>query len=310
MAKKIAFVSCAYATYRDSQPAWKQILAAKPDVLLMLGDNAYMSWYGSDWDFKALEDCYRAQFAVKEFRAVIDSIPTLAIWDDHDCGPDDTFGAEAPPDRLAKTREMFDRWMGFARNNNPPHMYCTYEDLPEVKIVMLDVRSYRTSSAAEHATLLGAAQEKWLWEQLDPDTAPQKLLTIVASGTGFSVGKPGHRVEDYKSVADGIRSRLAFQPGGAGSLGRRALFLGGDVHYNKFVTHKAGFYEAISSGVACFLPHTYTESDFVPERYSDNWGLITIGDARVQIDFFANPHTKGNPSRRVIDIDSWTVPKN
>lgn len=78
--QKMAFVSCAYGTCRDAQPAWTEILAAKPDLLLMLGDNAYMSWYGDEWDFKALEDRYRAQFAVKEFRAVIDSTPTLATW--------------------------------------------------------------------------------------------------------------------------------------------------------------------------------------------------------------------------------------
>ncbi|MCU7369931.1 alkaline phosphatase D family protein [Paucibacter sp. O1-1] len=309
MATKIAFVSCAYGTYRKTQPAWEDILAAKPDLLPMLGDNAYMSWYGSTWDFKALEDCYRAQFAVKEFRAVIESVPTLAIWDDHDCGPDDTLGAEAPPQYVATTREMFDRWFGFARNNNRPHMYCTYDDLPEVRVVMLDVRTYRTSSKAANPTLLGDAQEKWLWKQLDPARTEQKRFTIIGSGTGFSVGKPGHRVADYRSVADGIRSRLAFHPGSAGSLGRRALFLAGDVHYNKFVSHPEGFHEAISSGVACFIPKTYTEDEFVPERYADNWGLITISDTQICVDFHANPHTTGGASRRVIAIEDWTVAK-
>ena len=307
--KKIAFVSCAYGTYRDSQPAWKEILAAKPDLLLMLGDNAYMSWYGGEWNFKALEECYRAQFAVNEFRAAIDSIPTLAIWDDHDAGPDDTLGAEVAAGNIGRTREMFDRWMGFARNNNRPHMYCTYNNMPDVQIVMLDVRTYRTSSQAVSPTLLGDAQDQWLWERLDPQDTPQRRFTIVASGTGFSVGKPQHRVADYGSVADGLRSRLAFRRGDATDPGRRALFLGGDVHYNKFVSHPSGFHEAISSGVACFIPKTYIEADFVPERYSDNWGLITIEEQQVHIDFHANQNTKGNPSRQTIDIESWAVVK-
>jgi hypothetical protein len=307
--KKIAFVSCAYGTYRSVQPAWKEILAAKPDLLLMLGDNAYMSWWGSDWDFDALEACYRAQFAVKEFRAVIDTVPTLAIWDDHDCGPDDTCGAEVLKENLAATREKFDRWMGFALNNNRPHMYCTYDDLPGVKIVMLDGRTYRTSSKAAKPSLLGDAQEKWLWDRLDPQVTSQRPVTIIGSGSAFSQGAAGQKVGDYKGVADGLRSRLAFRPGGGTDIGRRALFLGGDVHYNRFATDEVGFHEAISSGVACFVPKTYSEKEFQPARYSDNWGLITIDDKRVQIDFHANSNTKGNPRRRIIDIASWTVVK-
>lgn len=309
-ATKIAFVSCAYGTYRKSQPAWKQILEAKPDLLLMLGDNAYMSWYGSKWDFDALEDCYRAQFAVKEFRAVIDSVPTLAIWDDHDCGPDDTMGAEVPAANLAKTREMFDRWMAFARNNNRPNMYCTYEDLPDVRVVMLDVRTYRASSLATNPTLLGDAQAHWLWTQLDQKTTPQRRFTIVASGTGFSVGKKKHRVKDYVSVAKNLRSSLAFRSGDAVDPGRRALFLGGDVHYNKFVSHPSGFHEAISSGVACFVPGTQDKTQFTPDRFADNWGLITIDDPQVHVDFYANSNSIGNPARKTIDIESWAALKD
>jgi phosphodiesterase/alkaline phosphatase D-like protein len=305
--KKIAFVSCAYGTYRPVQPAWEEILAVKPDLLLMLGDNAYMSWYGNHWDFKALEECYRAQFAIKEFRAVIDTVPTLAIWDDHDCGPNDTCGAEVSKDDIATTRGMFNHWMGFALNNNRPHMYCTYDDLPGVKVVMLDVRTYRTSSGAIQPSLLGGAQESWLWDSLDERTSSQKLITIVGSGSAFSAGAPGHQFRDYKGVAEGLKERLAFRAGDGADIGRRALFLGGDVHYNQFVTHDVGFHEAISSGVACFKPRTDSEANFLPARHSDNWGLITIDDTHLQVEFHVNAHTNGNPRRRNIDIASWTV---
>jgi alkaline phosphatase D len=304
---KIAFVSCAYATYRPTQPAWEQILAAKPDLLLMLGDNAYMSWYGSEWDFKALENCYKAQFDVPAFRELIASVPTLAVWDDHDCGPDDTCGAEVPKDFLATTREKFDRWMGFARNNNRPHMYCTYRDIPDVQVLMLDGRTYRTGSQAAHPTMLGDVQEEWLWAQLDPHQHPQAGITIVATGTGLSVGKPGHRVQDYPTFAATLRSKLAFRDGDDVDAGRRALFLGGDVHYNSFKSHPEGFHEAVSSGVACFNPRTYVESEFVEDRYSDNWGLITIDELQVQVEFHANAHTNGNPAPRVIDRETWKV---
>jgi hypothetical protein len=306
--QKIAFVSCAYATHRPVQPAWRQILDAKPDLLLMLGDNAYMDWAGSlNWDFEALEKCYREQFDVSDFNAVIKSVPTLAIWDDHDCGPNDTFGAEAPPEKLAKTRALFDKWMGFAVNNNRPNMYCSYEGLADVKVLMLDVRTFRTRASAKPPVLLGVEQEKWLWKQLDPVSTPQKRITIIGSGSVFSIGKGPDRVVLHESVAEGLKSRLAFRPGGGTDIGRRALFLGGDVHYNAFHTHAEGFHEAISSGVACFKPRTESEAQFVPENYADNWGLITIDESQVRIDFHANALATRNPRPQIIDTATWAA---
>ncbi|MBQ0942283.1 alkaline phosphatase D family protein [Ideonella sp. 4Y16] len=301
-ATKIAFVSCAYATYRRDQPAWAQILEAQPDLLLMLGDNAYMSWDGTDWLFDKLEDCYVDQFKVPTFRRLIDSVPTLAVWDDHDCGPNDTYGAEAPPDYLATTREKFDRWMGFARNNNRPHMYCSYRDIPNVQVLMLDGRTYRTRPDKWKPVLFGQAQEQWLAEQLDPTLYRQPAITIVATGSAFS---EGDSVSKYPAEAKRLRELLAFREGDAADSGRRALFLGGDIHRNHFFTHPEGFHELISSGVACFKPRTYVESEFVESRYSDNWGLITLDESQVRVEFFANAHTQGNPKAQVIDIATW-----
>ncbi len=302
---RIAFVSCAYATHRPVQPAWAQIRDAQPDLLLMLGDNAYMNWWEPEWNFDALEACYRAQFEVPAFRALIDEAPTLAIWDDHDCGPDNTLGAHADPARLARTREMFDRWMGFALNAGRPEMHAVYDALPGVRVLMLDVRTHRTSSQAEGATLLGAAQEAWLWQQLDPAQTPQREITIVASGSGFSEGAKDHRVQDYTRFADTLRRELAFRAGGGADVGRRALFLAGDVHRNMFKSHPQRFHEALSSGVACFLPQTYDYPDFTPARHTDNWGLITVDEAAVTVHFHANAHTPRNPRPRRIDRRTW-----
>jgi alkaline phosphatase D len=302
---KIAFVSCAYASYRPVQPAWAQIREAQPDLLLMLGDNAYMNWYQTVWDFDALEACYRAQFEVPEFRTLIAQVPTLAVWDDHDCGPNDTLGAMAEPANLARTRAMFDRWMGFALNAGRPEMHAAYDALPGVRVLMLDVRSHRTTSTADGATVLGAAQEAWLWRQLDAAQTPPREITIVASGSGFSKGAEGHRVQDYTRFAGELRRELAFRAGGGADPGRRALFLAGDVHYNAFESHPEGFHEALSSGVACFQPKTYDYADFTPARHSDNWGLLTIDDDAVTVRFFANAITPRNPRPRRIDRRSW-----
>lgn len=316
MPTKIAFVSCAYATYRRWQPAWAQIREAKPDLLLMLGDNAYMAWDGhqdANWAPSQLDQCYADLFKQEHFRWLTENVPTLAIWDDHDTGPNDTYGATLPPAKLKEVRDLFDRWMGFAINNNRPHLYCSYLGIPDVKILMLDVRSYRTPASDPAATLLGKDQENWLWNELDEQRTPQRRITIVCSGTGFSKGAPGQTVQDYKDFANLLKQRLAFRSGGDHDQGRRALFLAGDIHQNEFRTlAEVGLHEALSSGVACFPIGTKTvDATTENTRRIDKWGLLTIDDETVGLDFQGwskRPPALGpEPLRVRIGIDDWRV---
>ena len=315
MPTKIAFVSCAYATERKQQPAWAEIRAAKPDLLILLGDNAYMSWAGSpyvakDWNFESLESCYRAQFEVVDFKWLVDHVPTLAIWDDHDAGPNDTVGSTAPRDFLAATREKFDRWMSFARNSNRPHMYCSYLDIPDVRIIMLDVRTYRTLHDASNSTLLGPDQEAWLWRQLDPAITPQRKITIVCSGTGFTQGAKKQKVMDYRVFAKELKSRLEFRAGGADDVGRRSLFLAGDIHRNFCETIEGTkIHEALSSGVACYAAGS--GDNLIGDNECDNWALMTLGDAAIDLEFFGRPDSPDrwyiNNFKRRININDWSL---
>ena len=121
---RIAFVSCAHPVLCPVQPAWHAIAAAEPDLLLLLGDNTYMSWEGKKWLIDDLRDNYAKQFAVPGFKRLLQTTPHLAIWDDHDFGWNDCVGSELDAGQLAATRALFDQHLGSAFNNNPPHMYC------------------------------------------------------------------------------------------------------------------------------------------------------------------------------------------
>lgn len=335
MTTKIAFVSCAYATRRPKQPAWQDILDKVPDLnlLLLLGDTAYMNWgdlpedfdalNNEVWDFKSLNECYEIQFNIKSFRKLIAKVPTLAIWDDHDCGINDVCGAEFP-EQVKKSRALFDHWMKFAVNAGRPEMYAVYDKLPDVRILMLDGRSERTLPTAVNPTMLGSKQEDWLWEQLSPASV-QRPITILANGVGLSQGSPVEVVKAYTNFWDKLRKELSFRanPSGVtGDCGRRALFLAGDIHRNAFIPFerepfKNGpleserIYEVLSSGVACFIPKTYRTEQFTPDRYNDNWGLITIDEINVRIDFHGQPDSPGkkdpNNFTRVIRRSDWQV---
>ena len=327
MTTKIAFVSCAYATHRPGQIAWQQILDTAPDLnlLLLLGDTAYMGWGDTwddknkkwipePWDFAALNHCYEEQFKIESFSKLIAKIPTLAIWDDHDCGVNNVRGAEFP-ERVKKSRALFDQWMGFAVNAGRPEMYDVYDKLPDVRILMLDGRSYRTLPTAANATMLGPEQEKWLWKQLDPAQSVQRPITIVANGVGLSEGSKVEVVKAYKSFSNRLLKELSFRakPSGApGDYGRRSIFLAGDIHRNHFRHfEEKRIYEVLSSGVACFIPNTITVKDFTADRHTDNWGLITIDEENVTIDFHGLPDKPDNWNQnnftRVIRRSDWQV---
>lgn len=339
MTTKIAFVSCAYATYRKEQPAWQQILDQVPDLnlLLLLGDTAYMGWGDTwddknkkwipeSWDFAALNHCYEEQFKIKAFRELIakPNVSTLAIWDDHDCGVNNVCGATVP-EQVKKSRALFDKWMGFAVNAGRPEMYDVYDMLPDVRILMLDGRSYRTAPTAANATMLGLEQEKWLWKQLDPAQTVQRPITIVANGVGLSQGSDGEVVQAYAGFWEKLRGELSFRdkPSGvSGDGGRRTLYVAGDIHRNKFLPFEENpekngpieserIHQAFSSGVACFITKTYTIDQFTPDRHTDNWGLITIDEHNVTIDFHGLPDKPGNWNQNnftsVIRRSDWQV---
>jgi len=291
---RIAFVSCANIELRPQQPAWDEIAADPPDLLLLLGDTTYMSWTGTTWDLQALKQNYELQFQVPAFSKLIDTVPTLAIWDDHDLGPDDTCGAELmPKEKLAESRALFNHYLAKARNDNPPHMHCSY-DIGEVRVIMLDVRSFRTFSTRDAPTVLGHAQEQWLWQQLADNPKP---YTIVASGSVMDRGVTGHKLSDYKAFYKRLQSELRHLPADpkdpTAPKPRKVLFVSGDIHDNRWKVWP-GFFEATSSGVACVKG---TE-----QQPTDNWGLLTLGAETLTVELHGHaPSYRGTHRLRLRD---------
>jgi len=86
---RIAIASCCRIQWQRRQPARRAIAKAKPDLVLLLGDNVYMREYKDParWDHVHLENRYCEQFREPDFRALTDTTPFMATWDDHDFGP-------------------------------------------------------------------------------------------------------------------------------------------------------------------------------------------------------------------------------
>ena len=92
----IAFGSCLKQT--RPQPIWESVLASKPDVFVLLGDNIY----GDTRDMENLRSRWNAFAAVPGFKKLRADCRLLAIWDDHDYGENDA-GREFPPKAESQT---------------------------------------------------------------------------------------------------------------------------------------------------------------------------------------------------------------
>ena len=70
------------------QSSWYLLLAQQPAFHLLLGDNAYINTVEPREIWRA----HRRQRRVPQFATVIRRVPTYAMWDDHDFGPNDSDG--------------------------------------------------------------------------------------------------------------------------------------------------------------------------------------------------------------------------
>ncbi len=180
---RISFGSC--AKQDQPQPIWDAIVAGKPDMFLLLGDNIY----GDTNDMQLLRKKYRQLEEQPGFAKLRAACPVLATWDDHDFGRDDS-GAEF--EFRKESQQVFLDFIQ-AKPDDPRRqrdgIYSSSIYGPpgrRVQVILLDARYFRSPlkkgfSAREpgegyrgryvpnddpQATVLGDAQWQWLEEQL------------------------------------------------------------------------------------------------------------------------------------------------
>lgn len=86
---RLGFGSC--AKQDKPQPIWNAVVAGKPQLFMMIGDNIY----GDTEDMDLLRRKYELLGAQPGFLALRQACPVLATWDDHDLGANDA-GADYP----------------------------------------------------------------------------------------------------------------------------------------------------------------------------------------------------------------------
>lgn len=171
---RFAFGSCVGYRGYSAAAAFGEMAARRNfDLLLMLGDNHY----GDTTKPDLLRDFNHMLRTVDGFTSLVREIPTYAIWDDHDYGPNNSDGTTAGKEDSLR---IFKDWWanpGYGEENNPG---CYYRfSRSGVDFFMLDVRYHRTPNKTPEdgkKTMLGAQQLEWIKAGLAASKAKFKII--------------------------------------------------------------------------------------------------------------------------------------
>ena len=240
---RIAFGSCSKVSQFNSGPIYKTIAKERPDMALFIGDNSYfIVGNGSDKHFNTTgpvgdwtsPEAMTARHLVTrmhpDLQAMFRSVPSYAVWDDHDYGPDNadrTFDL-----REEATTAFRQMWANPAYGTDGvPGIFCSFRNGP-VEVFLMDDRYYKYSPQKHKDVTMatgeiwGRAQTDWLLAGLKQSTAPVKLIANGTQVVTRSTGGEGHRREAqnelHRLIAHIEKHRI---DGG--------IFLSGDRHYSE-----------------------------------------------------------------------------
>ena len=160
---------------RYNQPIFEQIAESQPDVLLLIGDQVYAD--ESDASIEGYAERYRFSWNIRQLRALLSSVPSAMMWDDHEI-VDNYFTGKTPRYQPARTAYEL-----YVHGHNPDPLrraalYYTFE-AAQVGFFVLDVRSDRSAQSLADGpgkTMLGAQQKADLLTWLSCSRARIKVI--------------------------------------------------------------------------------------------------------------------------------------
>lgn len=171
---RFSFSSCVGRNGFDSAASWGDMSLRAPfDLLFLLGDNHY----ADTTDPEKQRAAYDAQRRPAGYAEITRRIPTYAVWDDHDYGPNNSDGTAKGKEISLRT---FQEHFANPSYGEPDHpgIYCKVSRLG-VDFFLLDVRYHRTPNRAPEdgkKTMLGPRQLAWLKRELLASKAEVKVL--------------------------------------------------------------------------------------------------------------------------------------
>ena len=168
------------STYGGGYEIFDAIAAKAPDLMVWLGDNLYFQTQ-DELDPASMAARYRRQRAHPALARLLVAAPQLAIWDDHDYGPND---ADMSYVMKGESLTLFRRYWANPSYGLPDALgIFGRARWGDVDLFLLDDRWYRSANKLidePGKTMFGAQQLVWLRNALVYSHATLKL---VANGT-------------------------------------------------------------------------------------------------------------------------------
>jgi alkaline phosphatase D len=283
----IAIGSCAFLA--DADPIWGSqkygggyeifdaIAAKKPDMMVWLGDNLYFQPQ-DELDPVSMAARYRRQRSLQSLQTLLTATSHLAIWDDHDYGPND---ADVSYVMKGEALSLFRRYWANPSYGMPdaPGIFG-YARFGDVDLFLLDDRYYRSANRlldGPDKTMFGTAQLAWLKNALVYSNAPIKL---VANGSQL-----WNRVNRFESWHRYANEQKAFADWLIAQRVDGLVFLSGDRHFTELlkIERDGGYplYEFTSSPLTSGTfdpPGEKDNPDIVPGTYvvKRQFGMIRV----------------------------------
>ena len=237
----IALGSCSYISeealdrpgkpYGSNYSIFESIAKKNPDIMLWGGDNVYLR--EADWDSKSgIYHRYTHTRSLKEMQPLLASTQNIAIWDDHDFGPDDS--DRSFYNKYTTQQAFKDFWANKSYGVDAEQkegIFSSY-NWSDAEFFLLDNRFFKSPNKrlTGEKTMLGTAQIQWLIDALTYSKANFKIIVI--GGQVLNTEAVFENYENYKSEKDFLLSEiLANQIKGV-------VFISGDRHFTELSTLK------------------------------------------------------------------------
>jgi alkaline phosphatase D len=225
---RVAFLSCMLDLSPHKGPMWDIVNKADPDMLFLMGDVVYGDVYGKIYGKNMLWMRYlETRRAVPLYRRR-KLIPSIAIWDDHDFGKNDTGGVFKNKSDSLKTFKCFYAQEPITKAYSVgPGVASSFEGFGQ-KFIFLDNRYWRglNNSKGERG-FFGDDQMNWLESQLKHGQSQTWLLQGSQFFTSFK-----EKSGTFESISPAELKKL-------GELLREenkpTLFASGDVHFSEVI---------------------------------------------------------------------------
>ncbi len=232
----IALGSCSYISeealdrpgkpYGSNYSIFESIAKKNPNIMLWGGDNVYLR--EADWDSKSgIYHRYTHSRSLKEMQALLASTQNIAIWDDHDFGPDDS--DRGFYNKYVTQQAFKDFWANkfYGMNSDQKEGVFSSYNWSDAELFLLDNRFFKSPNNRKTGdkTMLGSAQIQWLIDALVSSKASFKIIVI--GGQVLNTEAVFENYENYKSEKELVLNEIL-----ANKI-KGVLFISGDRHFSE-----------------------------------------------------------------------------